>query len=108
MSQWYDLVEPPSTSRPHYAATTVQPWTSLDAAKPLWEDPSPSLVQTETPKTYGSWSADTLRLGAVPFSRSTDGKERKWVKVASVKRKKVIPKTNNYYIQEDLGLNVQY
>lgn len=108
LSQWYDLVDQTITRPvpPNYE-TTVQPWTSLDSAKPSWENPSPSLVQTEPPNTYGSWSGDSLRLAAVPFSRSTDGQERKWVKVASVKRKKVIPKTDNYYIQEDLGLNVQ-
>ena len=58
-------------------ATTVKPWTSIDLAKPDWEETSPNLFDDQAKsqklglQTYGSWNKDTLKLGAVPFSRAT-------------------------------------
>ena len=72
MSEWYDLTVVP-TMKP-LRATTVKPWTSIDLAKPNWEETSPHLFEQENSqktglKTYGKWNKDTLKLGAVPFSR---------------------------------------
>ena len=95
-------------------ATTVKPWTSIDLAKPDWEETSPNLFDDQAKsqklglQTYGSWNKDTLKLGAVPFSRATDGKERKWVKVSSVKRKRkrIPPNTKEILLDTNLEMKV--
>ena len=115
LSQWYDFTTT-STSKPYVPRlTTVKPWTSLDIAKPSWEDTDQqgSKVENyyETPfsETYGLWNKDNLKLDAVPFSRATDGKERKWVLLNSTTRKKKIIIPNNarhLVINDSLGLQV--
>ena len=92
--------------------TTVKPWTSLDIAKPTWEDSDQQGSKVgnyyETP-TYGLWNKDNLKLDAVPFSRATDGKERKWILMNSTTRKKKIIIPNNarhLVINDSLGLQV--
>ena len=84
-------------------------------AKPDWEWEESSsnlsnhgIKQSGGSKTYGSWNKDTLKLGAVPFSRATDGKERKWVKVSSVKRKRkrIPPNTKQIYLDGNLGVHI--
>jgi len=112
LSEWYDLTVIP-TMKP-MRATTVKPWTSIDLAKPDWEETSPNLFDDQAKsqklglQTYGSWNKDTLKLGAVPFSRATDGKERKWVKVSSVKRKRkrIPPNTKEILLDTNLGMKV--
>lgn len=108
LSHYYD-VKPTQTSKP-WVWTTVEPWTSLDKAKPDWDEVNPegNPEQGSAVATYGSWNKDTLKLSAVPFSRSTDGRERQWVKISSVKRKrKRIPGgTRHVVLDDNLGLNV--
>ena len=118
LSQWYDLAT--STKKPYVPRiTTVKPWTSLDIAKPSWEDSdqaSPAVEPEDEhnhdinpPTTYGAWNKDNLKLEAVPFSRATDGKERKWVLLNStVKRRKVIIPSNARHLEinENVGFQV--
>jgi hypothetical protein len=82
-------------------------------AKPTWEDLSKETTTEKVVKkpdlTYGKWNKDTLKLGAVPFSRSSDGKERKWQLLSSTKRrlKKRIPtNARQFVINDSVGLRV--
>ena len=108
LSKYYDITdEPPMTSTPRpWKWTTVEPWTSLDKAKPDWDQVNPEGQQSPQGSTYGSWNQDTLKISAVPFSRSTDGKERKWVKVSSVKRKRVPVGKQKIVLDENIGLKI--
>ena len=121
MSQWYDLTTSSSTKKPYTPRiTTVKPWTSLDIAKPSWEDSDQASPGGEQPEhnhhdknppsmTYGAWNKDNLKLEAVPFSRATDGKERKWVRLNStVKKRKIIIPSNARHLEinENVGFQV--
>ena len=118
LAQWYDDLTASTTKKPYYQPriTTVKPWTSLDIAKPSWEDSTDDQASEQQPErnnhhdnpsiTYGAWNKDNLKLEAVPFSRATDGKERKWVLLNStVKKRKVIIPSNarNLEINENVG-----
>ena len=116
LSQWYDLTSTPTptTPYPRYQrdSSTLKPWTSIDLAKPTWEeDPNNENQKVKNvnndESTYGSWTRDTLKIGAVPFSRATDGKERKWIKVSSVKRKRKRIPPNAKYVYADANLGVE-
>ena len=78
----------------------IQTWTSLDVAKPEWEEQerkdqnSPSLGSSEALESYhdhntpyGKWNTP-LELHSVPFSRSADGKPIRWKLIASTAKLK--------------------
>ena len=104
LSQWYDLEVETTTLRPKVYATTVKPWTSLELAKPNWDEyDSDSKNFDNKGLTFGAWNQDNLKLSAVPFSRATDGKERKWTKISSIKRKRKKVDPITVYLNENLG-----
>ncbi len=53
----------------------VTPWTSIDSAKPQWEEtsfsttPAPSTTTEAWKDPYGKWVGGDLKLTAIPFSR---------------------------------------
>ena len=89
--------------------TSPKPWTSLELAKPSWGDDYPSRINPpeDPPKTFGAWARDTMKLTAIPFSRASDGKERRWTKISSVKKRKRLPVQDSIDIHEHLGLSMQ-
>ena len=71
VDRWYEVtVRPkpePATASPRLpSGTTLKPWTSLDIAKPQWEDKSSNPLQeekieVENGETYGTWNKNTLK-----------------------------------------------
>ena len=116
LTTWYDLTTTTTTSKPYVPRlTTVKPWTSLDLAKPDWEETDRDFRHESNQhrggsSTYGAWNKDNLKLEAVPFSRDVNGKERKWVLLnssAARKKKVVIPSNARHLvIKDNLGLQV--
>ena len=118
LTKWYDVTTTKTTtSRPYVPRlTTVKPWTSLDLAKPDWEENDRNFRQESNQRqggssTYGAWNKDNLKLEAVPFSRDVEGKERKWVLLNSsaTRKKKIVKIPSNarqLVINDNLGFQV--
>ena len=72
------LWETAGTHQTALTETPIKKWTSLEVAKPTWEerDHLETSVENEVDdKPYGQWKS-TLNLHSVPFSRSLDSKKR--------------------------------